>query len=625
MSAKKAAKKTAAKAGKKETAGAGVAVAARPAPVGTVLIHRKALRPWAGQPRKVFDKQKLRELADSLRSNGQLQALIVRPLPKAEGGVTHEIVVGERRWRASEPAGLQELECRESALDDKAAIELSVMENTHRDDLTVMEEALGYQAMVGLGWTVKEIATRTGRSEAVLYELLDLCGLDETVQQELLDGTITRTTARVLGRIEDPERRKAALVRVVKPTYEDRPLAQGKAVELLQREFLDPQKRAQAWAKQEEKLMRDFPGATIVPLAKTGDYTGWDSAWIPAADQPRSHELAVHVRQEEVPTWGKLGEKHGAAVAIIPDSQGKPVVMVNKEAVKAGELAAGEKDPTNCIFPISGGKGRHDQSLVNQRASEERQARIEKLGEWHKGLRGELRTWLLEPERGATAESLQAAMPGLLGWVFDQTYLLDDLEAELPDFGIDLEAMGEGEDEYDRKSDGARKWLQKVLEGGWSQGLAYALFIIALGRQHTGSDGYLAEMAPVAKAMGYPLPEGMPVEVANEEEPADEEDEAPESGEGERPTKLAYLFADFGFIEGLDTDLAGFIALPADERGEWLSRYFGGVMDDVPGHFVEFAKKHGEEMGLTPEMEAVIGQALQEHLRGRRDDADEGE
>ena len=159
MSAKKSTVKTVAKkeAGpsplRLEAARAAVAVRL----AGNVRILRECLRPWMKNPRKTFDAAKLQQLADSMRAVGQLQALLVRAIPPTPGGVTHEVIVGERRYHAAERAGLESLEARVVDLDDKAALELAVMENVHRADLDVIEEAEGYAAMVAEGCRMASI------------------------------------------------------------------------------------------------------------------------------------------------------------------------------------------------------------------------------------------------------------------------------------------------------------------------------------------------------------------------------------------------------------------------------------------------------------------------------------
>ena len=476
-------------------------------------LERTALRPWADQPRKRFDKAKMQELVDSLRSVGQLQPLIVRPLAEADGEVTHEIIVGERRWRASGTAGLGLLECRVLELTDKQAAELAVMENVHRDDLTVMEEAEGYKLMVRQGWDVSEISQRSGRRADVIYTLLALCDLDDETQRELVDETISRNTAQALGRIEDLEDRAEARERIVHPRTSDRPLPEKAAVKLIQEEYLAPQKRAKAWEGKRQALAREFPGVEIVPLKEAGRYNGPGSGWERADAEPQAWELAVHMRDQVVPTWGTLAEKHGAPRAVVPDAEGNPVLMVAAEPIRSAELSAGERNPEQCIFPIAGGHGRHEQSLAKQKVdaqkeAAERQAAMER-GLHHIALmKGLWRELMAEPQgRGPLVEAAQRAkLRTVMEWLVAEDWL-PDLDETMGTMGLDAEALGDGD-----AAAGAAVWARNAVEESGAMGFAAVITVWALGGMSSDAQGFLERVEPLARVAG--LLEEQPDEAA---------------------------------------------------------------------------------------------------------------
>ncbi len=197
------------------------------------LMSRECLVPWAKQPRKHFDADKLRELADSLRAVGQLQPLLVRPLAQCAGAVTHEIIVGERRWQAAGLAGLDQMKVEVVEMGDDEALELSIVENVQRADLNVMEEADGYAALSASGWCVEDIAERFGRSVDMIYELLTLTKLDPLSRAALQDGKIARKVGEQLSRIKSLGERETALDLIVRVGGKGIPLPREKALWLI--------------------------------------------------------------------------------------------------------------------------------------------------------------------------------------------------------------------------------------------------------------------------------------------------------------------------------------------------------------------------------------------------------
>ena len=153
-------------------------------------------------PRKRFAEEDLETLASSLRSRGLLQPLVVRPRP--EGGF--EIVAGERRWRASQRAGLHELPVLVRELDDKATLEIALIENIQRADLNPLEEARAYrQLMEQYGHTQQELADAVGKSRSHIANTIRLLTLPEETLEKIADGRLSPGHARTLIVSAEPE------------------------------------------------------------------------------------------------------------------------------------------------------------------------------------------------------------------------------------------------------------------------------------------------------------------------------------------------------------------------------------------------------------------------------------
>ena len=167
--------------------------------------------PNPDQPRKAFEEDALRELADSIREQGILQPLLVMP---TEGG-RYRIVAGERRWRAARLAGLDQVPCLVRDLDKNQEMEIALIENLQREDLNPMEEALGIRSLMdSCGYTQEDAAQRLGRSRPAVANLLRLLNLPEEVRKMVEDGRLSAGHARVLCGMEDPAR-QLSLARLV--------------------------------------------------------------------------------------------------------------------------------------------------------------------------------------------------------------------------------------------------------------------------------------------------------------------------------------------------------------------------------------------------------------------------
>jgi len=155
-------------------------------------------------PRKTFKEDELTELADSIREKGLVQPILVRPEPGSSN--SYEIVAGERRWRASQRAGLHMVPVIVRDLADQEVLELAIIENVQRADLNPIEEAAGYQELIErYAYTQERLAEVIGKSRSHLANTLRLLKLPITVQSMVEDGKLTAGHARALVGREDAE------------------------------------------------------------------------------------------------------------------------------------------------------------------------------------------------------------------------------------------------------------------------------------------------------------------------------------------------------------------------------------------------------------------------------------
>jgi ParB family chromosome partitioning protein len=154
----------------------------------------ESLIPNPFQPRKTFTPEALEELAASIRASGILQPLVVR-----QRGDRHEILVGERRWRAAQQAGLSHVPAMVREASDAEALELALVENLLREDLNPLEEADAYQRLLAeFGWTQDDLAGRIGKDRSSIANALRLRRLPEVIQDDLRAGRLTMGHARAL-------------------------------------------------------------------------------------------------------------------------------------------------------------------------------------------------------------------------------------------------------------------------------------------------------------------------------------------------------------------------------------------------------------------------------------------
>jgi ParB family chromosome partitioning protein len=166
-------------------------------PRGQRRLPTESLRPNVRNPRHVFANDELDELAASLRERGIIQPIVVRPLRGASGG--HEIVAGERRWRAAQRAGLHEVPVVVIEATDAEALQLAIIENVQRADLNPLEEAEGYRALMDeYGNSQEDVARMVGKSRSYVANTLRLLKLPEPVKAYIHAGKLDAGHARML-------------------------------------------------------------------------------------------------------------------------------------------------------------------------------------------------------------------------------------------------------------------------------------------------------------------------------------------------------------------------------------------------------------------------------------------
>ena len=156
------------------------------------------------QPRKEFSKEKIQELAQSIKENGLIQPIIVRQSPV----IGYEILAGERRYRASIAAGLSEVPVIIKKLSDQDMMVHSIIENLQREDLNPIEEAKAYQSLIEKGYTHADIAAKMGKSRPYITNLVRLLTLPDFILNEVEAGKLSQAHARLLIQLSTDEQKK---------------------------------------------------------------------------------------------------------------------------------------------------------------------------------------------------------------------------------------------------------------------------------------------------------------------------------------------------------------------------------------------------------------------------------
>ncbi len=173
--------------------------------VGVRVIPVDRIVPNPEQPRLVFDEATLQELSASIREHGVLQPILVRPL----GNNEFQLVAGERRWRASKAAGLDTIPALIEEIDDDTALEIAIIENLQREDLSPLDEASMYDRMIREhGYSVRKLAQKLGKDKGYLENRLRLADAPEEVRQLVSVRKDTLSHAYELLKVDDPRKRR---------------------------------------------------------------------------------------------------------------------------------------------------------------------------------------------------------------------------------------------------------------------------------------------------------------------------------------------------------------------------------------------------------------------------------
>ncbi|MEG1687157.1 MAG: ParB/RepB/Spo0J family partition protein [Angelakisella sp.] len=232
------------------------------------------IEPNKEQPRGYFDPAALQELADSIREHGVLQPIVVRAIP----GGAYQIIAGERRWRASRLAELSEIPAVVVEADDNKVMELALIENLQRQDLSPIEEAQGYKTLMeSYGLTQEQVAKRMGKSRPAITNAVRLLSLPERVLDELNQGEISAGHAKVLAGLTDLDQMNALLDRIIVEGLTVRQLEaaakvahkEGEAGKAPKEKQKEQSSWGDSWYKELELSLRDTLGRKV-KISKKG-------------------------------------------------------------------------------------------------------------------------------------------------------------------------------------------------------------------------------------------------------------------------------------------------------------------------------------------------------------------
>ena len=217
------------------------------------------IRPNPYQPRKVFEEDALKELASSIKEHGVFQPIIAKRSIKG-----YELVAGERRWRASKLAGLTTIPAIVRDFTDEQMMEIGLLENLQRENLSAMEEAEAYQTlMLNLSLTQEELARRVGKSRSHVTNILGLLRLPEEVKQMVNHAELSMGHARVLSKLEDEETIKEMATRIVSEKLSVREIEDIASSEPLARKVKQPHREQRNEYREVDELLREKLDAKV--------------------------------------------------------------------------------------------------------------------------------------------------------------------------------------------------------------------------------------------------------------------------------------------------------------------------------------------------------------------------
>ncbi|MEL3974362.1 ParB/RepB/Spo0J family partition protein [Rossellomorea oryzaecorticis] len=224
-------------------------------------VKLKDIRPNPYQPRKIFDPGAIEELKESILEHGILQPIIVRKSIKG-----YEIVVGERRYRAATAAKLDVVPVVVRDLNDQQMMELAVLENLQREDLSPIEEGAAYQMLMDkLKITQEEVAKRLGKSRPHIANHIRLLSLPAPIQELISEGKLTMGHGRALLGLKNKKNLSTLVNRILKESLNVRQLEKivGEMNGNVSRETKKPEKKKDVFIKEQETMLRERFGTTV--------------------------------------------------------------------------------------------------------------------------------------------------------------------------------------------------------------------------------------------------------------------------------------------------------------------------------------------------------------------------
>ena len=230
-----------------------------------LYIDINDIKPNSAQPRSVFDEDKLKELAESIKANGVIQPLIVR-----EGKTGYELVAGERRWRASRIAGLRSIPCIVRDFDDRQNAIVAIIENMQREDLNPIEEAKGLKSMTEkYGFTQEQVSASLGRSRTYIANSIRLLKLPPDIQEYVSSGQMSAAHGRTIINIPDQKKQKEIADKIIRNDLSVR--ATEKLAERVKDELRPERKRRKTTdTKQEQGKSEDVLAVERELMTLTG-------------------------------------------------------------------------------------------------------------------------------------------------------------------------------------------------------------------------------------------------------------------------------------------------------------------------------------------------------------------
>jgi ParB/RepB/Spo0J family partition protein len=250
--------------------------------VGVRIVHIERIEPNPEQPRMVFEQEALDELAASIREHGVLQPILVRPL----GPNTYQIVAGERRWRASRQAGLATIPALIEDIDDDTALEIAIIENLQREDLTPLDEAAMFDRMIQQhGYSIRKLADKLGKDKGYLENRLRLADAPPEIRELVSLRKDSLSHAYELLKVDDPKKRKRLAAQV----------ARGELTLIKLRDKIEGRRSRPTSPTDESGAVTPDDGAVFDPSPAVEETTGW------VDESPRvviSDDSLVNAKQE---------------------------------------------------------------------------------------------------------------------------------------------------------------------------------------------------------------------------------------------------------------------------------------------------------------------------------------